>query len=137
MLGTTPSSEGQEALWKEDMPRMTCQKLKKENFFSVEPSAGKKEKGISLCKAPAHLPANTNDTLYFLQTFRARCLTEEMCIDPDAVGETHFIMTQVAKGTYRNTHGAPLTSAEYRLGDLKPASWQLCWEKVVLFFRDG
>ena len=34
MLGTTPSSEGQEALWKEDMPRMTCQKLKKENFFS-------------------------------------------------------------------------------------------------------
>ena len=106
MLGTTQSSEGQEALWTEDMPRMTCQKLKKENFFSVEPSAGKKEKGISLCKALAHLPANTNDTLYFLQTFQAHCLTEEMCIDPDAVAGTHFT-PQVEKGTYRDTHGAP------------------------------
>ena len=108
MLGTTQSSEGQEALWTEDMPRMTCQKLKKENFFSVEPSAGKKEKGISLCKALAHLPANTNDTLYFLQTFQARCLTKEMCIDPDVMGGTHF-MPQVEKGTYRDTHGTPLT----------------------------
>lgn len=50
-----------------------------------EPSAGKKEKGISLCKAPARLPANTNDSLYFLQTFQACCLTEETCIDPDAM----------------------------------------------------
>lgn len=64
---------------------MTCQKLKKENFFSVEPSAGKKEKGISLCKALARLPANTNDSLYFLQTFQSCCLTEETCIDPDAM----------------------------------------------------
>lgn len=105
MLGTTQSSEGQEALWTEDMPRMTCQKLKKENFFSVEPSAGKKEKGISLCKALAHLPANTNDTL-FSADFSSSLSNRGNGIDPDAVAGTHFT-PQVEKGTYRDTHGAP------------------------------
>ena len=73
------------------------------------------------------LQDNTNYTLYFLQTLRACSLTEETCIDPDGTGVgggTYFIIPQAEKGTYRNTHRPPFTSAEYRLGNLEHAPRQ-------------
>lgn len=95
MLRSTQSPEGQKELWTVDTPRMTCQKLKKENIFSVETLKhhllAKEDKGISPCKTEWKrriwwVCKTIPRTLYFLQTLQACSLTEETCIDPDGMG---------------------------------------------------
>lgn len=81
------------------------------------------------------LQDNTNDTL-FSADFASLLSNRGNVHRPRWHGGTYFIIPQAEKGTYRNTHRPPFTSAEYRLGNLEhaPRQWRL--GNAVLFFRD-
>lgn len=85
------------------------------------------------------LQDNTNDTLFsadFASLLSNRGNVHRPRWHGGGGGGTYFIISQAEKGTCRNTHHPPFTSAEYRLDNLEhaPRQWRL--GNAVLFFRD-
>lgn len=120
MLGTTPSSEGARRHAGQDMLRMTCE-AKKENFFSVEPCFLRKRKAFPSVRLSAFASPIPMTLSIFCRLFGCSCLTEEMCIDPDAVGGDSFYYAPGCKGhiqrhTWRSSH--PVQNTDWETSNL-------------------